>query len=122
MKTWQTAFFWALYPFVFLWFIFGLIAAVNWGYESKLVYVDNNVSDWTKAHQGPILLAMAMGMALVASFLLFLVRLCWPKSHPNWFLVPLTFITILLIFPGLFIVILGPAAITMIQMTDSASK
>jgi hypothetical protein len=102
--------------------VFGFLAALNWGYESKLVSLDNNASDWREVHQGPILLAMTLGMALVASFLLFLVRLCWPKSHPKWFLVPLTFITIFLIFPGLFIVILGPAGITMTEQTRSDSK
>jgi hypothetical protein len=98
------------------------MAAVNWGYESKLISLDTDASDWNSVHLGPILLAMAVGMALIAGFLLFLVRLYWPKSRLTWFLVPLTFITILLVFPGLFIVILGPASITMIEQTRSASK
>jgi len=122
MKIWQTALLWAAYPFLLLLGIFGVIALVNWGYESKLISLDNSASDWSSVHQGPILFALAMGMALIASLLLFLVRLCWPKSQPNWFLVPLTLITILLVFPGVFIVILGPAAVTMIEQTRSASK
>jgi hypothetical protein len=122
MKPWQSALLWASYPFLLLLFVFGFIAAVNWGYESKLVSLDTDASDWNSVHLGPILLTLAGGMALVASFLLFLVRLCWSKSRLTWFLVPLTFITILLVFPGLFIVILGPASITMIEQTRSASK
>jgi hypothetical protein len=122
MKAWRRALLWASYPFLLLLFVFGFIAAINWDYESKLISLDNNASDWSSAHQGPLLLASAMGLVLTASLLLFLVRLFWPKLHPNWFLVPLTLITIFLIFPGLFIVILGPAGITMIEQTRSASK
>lgn len=81
MKTWQSALLWASYPFLLLLFVFGFIAAVNWGYESKLISLDTDASDWNSVHLGPILLAMAMGMALIASFLLFLVLLCWPKSR-----------------------------------------
>ena len=122
MKTWQSALLWAAYPFLLLLFVFGFIAALNWGYESKLISLDTDASDWNSVHLGPILLTMAMGMALIASFLLFLVFLCWPKSRLIWFLIPLTFITILLVFPGLFIVIFGPASITMIEQTRSASS
>ena len=122
MKTWQSAILWALYPVLLLLFVFGFISAVNWGYESKLISLEPDATDWDSVHLGPLLLAIAMGQALIASFLLFLIRLCWPKSRLTWFLVPLTFITILLVFPGLFIVILGPASITMIEQMRSVSK
>jgi len=52
----------------------------------------------------------------------FVSSLCWPKAHPNRFLIPLILITILLIFPALFILILVLAGITMIEQARSASK
>ena len=122
MKTWKSSLLWASYPLLLLLLVFGIIAAVNWDYESKLIFLDNSASDWAGVHLGPILLAGAMGLALIASFLLFLVRVFWSKSHTSWFMIPLTIITILLVFPGLFIIILGPSAITMIAQTRSASK
>jgi hypothetical protein len=122
MKPWKSAFLWAAYPFLLLIFVFGVLAAVNWGYESKLLSVDNSALDSVHAHLGPLMLVGAMALALIASCLLFLVRFFWPISHITWFMVPLVSITILLIFPGLFIVILGPAAITMIQQMRSVSK
>ncbi len=73
-------------------------------------------------YMGPILLATAMGLAFVASFLLLVIRFFWPKSHTTWFMFPLTCITILLIFPGLFIIILGPATITMMEQSRAVSK
>ena len=122
MNAWKSSLLWASYPLLLLFFVFGLIAAVNWDYESKLIFLDNSASNWNDVHLGPILLTGAMGLAVIASFLLFLVRFFWPKSHITWFMIPLTIITILLIFPGLFIIILGPSSITMIEQTRSASK
>jgi len=122
MNSWKSSLLWALYPFLLLFLVFGFIAALNWGYESKLIFLNDNATDWAAVHIGPILLAGAMGLALIASFCLFLVRIFWPKSHTSWFLVPLTIITIFLIFPGLFIIILGPAIITTLEQTRSVSR
>ena len=122
MKAWKSSLLWASYPFLILLSVFGLIATVNWDYESKLIFLNNSSSEWHVMHLGPILLAYAMGEALIASLLLFLVHFFWPKSYTTWFMVPLALITIFLIFPGLFIVILGPAAITMMEQTQSISK
>ena len=122
MKPWKNALLWALYPFVVLLFVFGIIAAFNWAYESKLIFLDDDASDWAGRYQGPILLLGAAILAAIAGFLLFLIRIFWVKSQTSWFLIPLTIITILLIFPGLFVIILGPSAITMIEQTRSVSK
>jgi hypothetical protein len=103
-------------------FVFGFIAAINWDYESKLVTLDNNAPDWSGIHLGQIVLAIALGQTLIACFLLFLLCLFWPKSYLTWFLAPLTLVTILLIFPSLFIVILGPAGITMVEQMRPTSK
>jgi hypothetical protein len=111
---------WAAYPFALLLGIFGFIGVVNWSYERKLLALNNDSGDWASAHMGPILLATAIGLAAIASLLLFLIRVFWPRSQTNWFMVPLTFITIILVFPSVFIIILGPAAITMVEQTQSA--
>ena len=118
MKGWKSYLLWEGIPFLLLLFVFGSISAVNWDYESKLITPDNGASDWTSVHLGPILLAYAMGLALVASILLFVVRIIAIRiASPNLSLaftyVSLIAIAILFIFPGLFIIILGPAAITM---------
>lgn len=122
MNSWKSSLLWALYPFLLLFLVFGFIAALNWGYESKLIFLNDNATDWAAVHIGPILLAGAMVLASIASFCLFLVRIFWPKAQTIWFMVPLTIITIFLIFPGLFIIILGPAIITTLEQTRSVSK
>ncbi|HUB66377.1 MAG TPA: hypothetical protein VL981_02690 [Candidatus Methylacidiphilales bacterium] len=124
MKDWKSYLFWVALPLLLLLLVFGFMSAVNWGYEGKLLTLDASASDWTSVHLGPILLVMAMGMALIAGLILFAAWVFWPQSHVNWFLVPLTLVTILLIFPGLFMIMLGPAAITMMEQeqTRSVSK
>jgi hypothetical protein len=122
MKSWKSYLFWAALPLLILMLVFGFMSAINWGYEGKLLILDNSASDWTSVRLGPILLVIATGMALIAGLILSLVWVFWPKSHANWFLVPLTLVTIFLVFPGLFIVILGPATITMMEQARSVSK
>lgn len=111
---------WAAYPLGIPALIFGFIAAVNWGYESKLLALRTDVSGWTEQYVGPILLVIAIIMALIGSLILLAMGAFWPKSRTGWFLVPVTVVTILLVFPSLFIIILGPAGITMIEQTNSS--
>jgi hypothetical protein len=115
---------WEGIPFLLLLFVFGFIATINWDYESKLISLDNSSSDWVGVHMGPILLATAAGQVLIASFLLFLVRVIFrPKRNIDWVMVfPLVLIAVLFIFPSLFIVILGPASITMMEQMRVAPK
>jgi hypothetical protein len=60
-RGWKSYFLWEGLPFLLPMFAFGLISALNWPYESKLISLDKNASDWTGAHLGPILLASATG-------------------------------------------------------------
>ncbi|SRR5258707_10811557 len=122
MKGWKSYLLWEGIPFLLPLFVFGYISAVNWDYESKLITPDNGASDWTGVHMGLIFLAMAMGLALIASVLLFVVRiiagrLASPNLSMAFMFVSLIAITILFIFPGLFMIILGPSGITMIEQT-----
>jgi predicted anti-sigma-YlaC factor YlaD len=116
MKAWQRSLLWEGLPFLMLFGVFGLIAAVNWDYESKLVTPDPGASEWSGVYLGPILLAIAVAEAVAASVILLVVRLLWPAVTSSQLLViPLTLVAILLIFPALFTVVLGPAAITMVE-------
>jgi hypothetical protein len=127
MKGWISYLLWEGIPFLLLLFVFGWISAVNWDYESKLITPDNSSSEWTGVHMGLIFLAMATGMALAASILLFVVRIIAVRiTSPNlsmaFTFVSLIVITIFLIFPGLFMIILGPSAITMMDQMRVAPK
>ena len=123
MQGWKSYLLWEGLPFLLLLSIFGFISAVNWDYESKLITPDNGASDWTGIHLGLLLLAMALGQALVASFILFIVRITRPKSGGGWYMfVSLTVVAIFLIFPSLFIIILGPASITMMEQMRVAPR
>ena len=123
MKGWKSYLLWEGLPFLLLLFILGAISALNWDYERKLILLDNDASDWAGIHLGLILLAFALGQAFVASCLLLLVRFTRPKSNTGWYmLISLTLITIFLIFPSLFIVVLGPAAITMKEQMRAEPK
>ena len=127
MKGWKSYLLWEGLPFLMLLSLFGFISAVNWGYESKLFAPDNSASDPTSVHLGLILLAIAMIEGLFASVFLFVVRIiirvAYPALSSGWFMfVPLVLISIFFIFPSLFIVILGPAAITMKEQMSQAPK
>jgi hypothetical protein len=127
MKGWISYLLWEGIPFLLPLFVFGSISAVNWDFESKLITPDNSAPDWTGVHMGQIFLAMATGMALAASILLFVVRIIAIRiANPNismaFTFVSLIVITIFLIFPGLFMIILGPAAITMTDQMRVAPK
>jgi hypothetical protein len=127
MKGWKSYLLWEGLPFLMLLAMFGFISVVNWGYESKLFTQDNSASDPTSAHLGSFLLLIAMGEALFASVLLFVVRIIirvtYPTLSSGWFMfVPLVLISIFFIFPSLFIIILGPAAITMKEQMMTPPK
>ena len=123
MKGWPSYLLWEGLPFLLLLSLFGSISAVNWEYESKLIFLDTGASDWSGVHLGQILLAFAVGLALVASFLLFLVRLTQPKLNVGWYkLASLTLVVIFLIFPSLFIIILGLTSITMMEQMRATPK
>jgi hypothetical protein len=114
---------WAGLPFVMVFGVSGLIAAINWDYESKLLVPDNTASEWTGVHMGIILFAMAIGMTLLASAVLLVVRLFVSGGRAPWIMfATLTAVAILFIFPALFLVILGPASITMIQQMRAAPR
>jgi hypothetical protein len=127
MKGWKSYLLWEGLPFLMLLSMFGFISAVNWGYESKLFAPDNSASDPTSVHLGSFLLVFAMGEALFASLLLFavriIIRITYPTLSSGWFMfVPLVLISIFFIFPSLFIIILGPAAITMKEQMNQVPK
>jgi len=117
LRGWKSYFLWeGLLPM----FVFGLISAFNWGYESKLTTLDNGAPEWTGVHMGLLMLAFAMGDAAAASFILFIVRIILRVAQPKsggtwWMLFSLIVVSIFFIFPSLFIIVLGPAAITMTQ-------
>ncbi len=123
MKGWKSYLLWEGIPFLLLLFIFGFISAANWDYESKLITLDGSGADWSSVHLGPIMLAIALGLALLASFILFIVRLTRPKSYGGWYMfISLTLVAIFLIFPSLVIVLLGPASITMAEQMRAAPR
>ena len=127
MKGWKSYLVWEGLPFLILLSVFGFISVINWGYESKLITLDNTASEWTGVHMGPLLLGMAIFNGCIASVLLFVVRIIirftYPTLSSGWFMfVPLVLISILFIFPSLFIIILGPAAITMQEQMSTTPK
>jgi hypothetical protein len=123
MKGWKRSLFWEGIPLLMFLGMFGLLSAVNWDYESKLLTPDQTAGDWSSVHLGQILLAIAAGQVVLASIILLIVRLIWPGvTSGTWLLVPLALVAMFLIFPSLFIVVLGPAAITMIQQERAAPR
>jgi hypothetical protein len=122
MKGWKSYLLWEGIPFWLLFLCFGLISSINWAYESKLITLDKGSPNGTLSNLGLILLAMALGCAGVASFILFIVRITRPKSYGDWYMfISLTIVAIFFIFPGLFIVMLGPTVITITEQTNQVS-
>jgi hypothetical protein len=114
MKDRQSDLPWIALPFLFQLILFGSISLLNWDYVKKFVLPDESASDWTDVHLGQILLTVAFGQACAASFILFMARLGRPKRNVGWYMtISLTLVSIFLIFPSVFIIVLGPAAITM---------
>jgi hypothetical protein len=114
LKGWKSYLLWEGLPFLVILSMFGILLAINWDYESKLITPDSGASDPVEAHLGLILLGIAMSQALIASVLLFIVRITRHKSKAGWYMfISLVLVFIFLVFPALFIVILAPAAITM---------
>jgi hypothetical protein len=125
MKGWQSYLLWEGLPFLLLLFVFGFISAFNWDYERKLIVADPSAADRVDIHMGQILLAIALGQAFMASGLLFLVRMTRPKSQIGgyrYMFVSLVIVTVFLVFPAMFVVILGPAAITMMEQMRPSPK
>jgi hypothetical protein len=103
--------------------VFGFIGAINWAYESKLLTPRQGVTEWSEVYLGPIMLACAVGETLFGCLVLLVVRLIWPKvTRGPWMLLPVMLVAILFIFPSLFIVVLGPAAITMVEQMRAAPR
>ncbi len=120
LRGWKSYLLWEGLPFLLPLFVFGLFSALNWDYESKLISLDQNASDWTGVYLGPILLASATGAAAAASLILLTVRIilrvAQPKSGGAWYMLfSLIVVSIFFIFPSLFIIVLAPASITMIE-------
>ena len=123
MKGWKSYLFWEGLPFLILFFLFAFISSFNWGYESKLITPDAQAPNWNEIHLGAILLSVAAGQGALAAVILFVVRITRPKSGGQWYMfIALTLVAILLIFPAAFIVVLGPAAITMKQQMRVESR
>jgi hypothetical protein len=121
LKGWKSYLLWEGLPFLVILSMFGILSAINWDYESKLITPASAASDPVAAYLGPIMLGIAMFQALIASFLLFIVRLTRNKSKAGWYMfISLVLVCIFLVFPALFIVILGPAAITMMEQMQTA--
>jgi hypothetical protein len=127
-RGWKSYLIWEGLPLLLPLSLFLLIAAINWEYENKLIFPDSfSTGGWTSVHMGLILLAVALGMSLLGSLSLFLVRVVALRiSNPGgsmaFAFVSLILVTILWILPALFIVILGPASITMIDQMNSAHR
>jgi hypothetical protein len=114
MKDRQSYFPWIALPFLIQLILFGSISILNWDYMKKLVLPDESAFDWMDVHLGQILLTIAFGLACAASFILFVARLCRPSRKVGWYMaISLILVSIFLVFPSVFIIVLGPAAITM---------
>ena len=123
MKAWISYLLWAVFPILLLFFFFGLLAVINWDYVDKLVTPRIDTLDWISAYLGPIMFASAIGLALIAGVLFFFVRVIVAKEGFGWAIwLPITLITIFFILPGVFIVILAPAAVTMIEQMNAGRK
>lgn len=113
MKGWKSYVLWEGFPFLVLLATFGVLSAINWNYEKKLLTPMSGVSDRDIAYMGPELLVFAVADALFASVIHFIVRITGPKNGSRWYLlIVLTVTAIFLIFPSLFIIVLGPAGIS----------
>ena len=123
MKGWMSYLLWEGLPFLLPLFAIGFIGAINWDYERKLILPDDDAATWTDVHLSLILLSIAAVQAAAGSLILFLVRVFWSRPLADWFSVlVLVLVAIFLIFPSLFIVILGPAAITMKEQMRAETK
>ena len=103
--------------------VFGFIGAINWAYESKLLTPRQGVTEWSEVYLGPIMLGLALLLSLMGSVILLVIRLIEPRitSSPLMIL-PLALVAILFIFPSLFLVVLGPSSITMIEQMRVAPR
>jgi hypothetical protein len=116
---WESYLAWEAVPLLQFPFLFVLVASINWPYESKLLLPRNAVG-LNDIYLGPILLAFGLGFAVLAGFLLLLMRRLLRRIFsPNgrWYLwlsaAVLGLGILLLTVEGASTVLLGPAAITM---------
>jgi hypothetical protein len=115
MLTWEAV------PSLVSLFSFVLIGCINWDYEHKLlVSLTSARLSFSEANLGPILLLSALGMALIAGALLYVLRvlasrLFGPRRAWGYWIPTVAVILLVTVFTvaSNAIVILGPAAITM---------
>jgi hypothetical protein len=123
MKGWKQSLLWEGLPLSQLVFVFTVISIINWEYQRKFFEPVEGAPDWMSVHFGWVLLALALGMAGLASVILLVIRVLSPGIiSSSMMLIPLTLVQILLVFPSLFLVVLGPAYITMSEQIHSAQK
>ncbi len=96
--------------------LFAVVAAINWDYESKLLFLNKSSTDWVVVHIGPLMLGSCLGFSLFGSVVLLVVRLAGgiPKSDWARFII-VTLVALFCIFPSMFIVLLGPAQISVME-------
>jgi hypothetical protein len=120
---WLSRLLWEGLPFLMPMGLFALLAVINWDYESKLLFLNKSGSDWGAIDMGPLLLAGSLGISLFGSVILLVVRLAGgiPKSAGARFSM-LTLVAVFCIFPSLFIVLLGPAGISIVESTQQVPR
>ena len=121
MKRWISYLLWEAMPLLLLLLSFGFISAINWNYEQRLIF-PRDVPDKVDAYMGPFLFLLAVGMALMASGILWLTRIFWPVTEQRnrqlivWLVtVPNCLFVLLLLAMLLSIVWLGPTALVMVE-------
>jgi hypothetical protein len=123
MKGWPSHLLWTASPFILQIGVFGFLCAINWDYEKKMISTLGGASNWTEAHLGPILLMVAGAQACMASLTLLIARLCLPKKNEgSYMIVCLTLVAVFFMFPSMFIIVLGPAAITMKEQMTTVPR
>ena len=117
--TKRSRYYWEGLPLLMVFLVHASIAISNWPYERRMFTTDPAVPGWIVAHLGLILTATSIGLALFAGYLLDQLRISESRPpYKSWStLLGVSFILMFLVFPSLFIVVLGPAAV---QMLDTA--
>src|SRR5271168_2176084 len=83
---WKSYLLWEAMPLCLLLLSLVFLVCYNWPYESKLFLPSQNES---VGYMGPILLIVALILALFAGGLLFLLRFLWPRpdgKNNKWWL------------------------------------
>jgi hypothetical protein len=115
-NRWLSYLLWEGLPFLMPMGLFAVVAAINWDYESKLLFLNKSSPDWIGVHMGPLMLGTGLGFSLFGSVVLLVVRLAGgiPKSDWARFII-VTLVALFCIFPSVFIVIFGPAQISIME-------